>query len=108
VASPLRVGILFGGRSAEHEVSVVSAQGVMAAIDRERFQVVPLGVTRDGAWLTPEETRDTLSAIKAERLASLNAPPAVGGIRPQALDALGELDLSVRTAPSRASWRCWT
>jgi D-alanine-D-alanine ligase len=93
VASPLRVGILFGGRSAEHEVSVVSAQGVMAAIDHERFPVVPLGVTRDGAWLTPEETGDALTAIKAERLASLNAPPAISGIRPEALDALGELDI---------------
>jgi len=87
------VGILFGGRSAEHEVSVVSAQGVMAAIDRERFQVVPLGVTKDGGWLTPEETKAALAAINAERFASLNASPTVGGIRSQALDALGELDI---------------
>ena len=65
----------------------------MAAIDRERFQVVPLGVTKDGAWLTPEETQAALAAIKAERLASLTAPPAAGGIRPQVLAALGELDV---------------
>ena len=89
MANPLRVGILFGGRSAEHEVSVVSAQGVMSAIDRERFQVVPLGVTKDGAWLTPEETESAL----AERLASLNATPGTGGIRPQVLTSLGELDI---------------
>jgi D-alanine-D-alanine ligase len=93
VASPLRAGILFGGRSAEHEVSVVSAQGVMGAIDRERFQVVPLGVTKDGAWLTPEETQEALAAINAERLASLRAPAAAGGIRPQVLAALSELDV---------------
>ena len=93
MANPLRVGILFGGRSAEHEVSVVSAQGVMAAIDRERFQVVPIGVTRDGTWLTPEETKAALAAIKAEHLASLNASPGVCGIRPQVLMALGELDV---------------
>ena len=91
--SLLRVGILFGGRSAEHEVSVVSAQGVMGSIDRDRFQVVPLGVTRDGSWLTPEETQAALSAINAERLASLTASPAAGGIRPQALAALRELDV---------------
>ena len=94
MTSPLRVGILFGGRSAEHEVSVVSAQGVMAATDQERFQVVPLGVTKDGAWLTPQETQDALSAIKAERTASLRASSAAaGGIRPQVLAALRELDV---------------
>ncbi len=93
MASPLRVGILFGGRSAEHEVSVVSAQGVMGAIDRERFQVVPLGVTRDGAWLTPNETQDALAAVNAERLAALTGPVAAGVIRPQVLAALGELDV---------------
>jgi D-alanine-D-alanine ligase len=86
------VGILFGGRSAEHEVSVVSAQGVMGAIDRDRFQVVPLGITKDGSWLTPEETQAALGAINAERLAAL-AGPAGGGIRPQALAALRKLDV---------------
>ena len=93
MANPLRVGILFGGRSAEHEVSVVSAQGVMGSIDRERFQVVPLGVTRDGSWLTPEETQAALAAINAERLASLTSSSASGGIRPQAMAALRELDV---------------
>ena len=93
MANPLRVGILFGGRSAEHEVSVVSAQGVMGSIDRERFQVVPLGVTRDGSWLTPEETQAALAAINAERLASLAPSLASGGIRPQALAALRGLDV---------------
>ena len=41
----LKVAILFGGRSSEHEVSVVSAQAVMAALDADRFQAVPIGVT---------------------------------------------------------------
>ena len=95
MASPLRVGILFGGRSAEHEVSVVSAHGVMGAIDRERFRVVPLGITKDGAWLTPEETQGALAAINPPKagLASLTASAAAGGIRPQMLAALGELDV---------------
>ena len=65
--SRLRVGILFGGRSAEHEVSVVSAQGVMAALDSERFQAVPIGVTKQGTWLTPPETERALTAIRSER-----------------------------------------
>jgi D-alanine-D-alanine ligase len=67
----------------------------MGAIDRERFQVVPLGVTKDGAWLTPGETQDALAAINAERVASLTASPSQGkgGIRPQVLAALGEFDV---------------
>jgi len=56
----LRLGVIFGGRSVEHEVSVVSAMEMMKAADPERFDVVPFGVTRDGRWLTPEETRAQL------------------------------------------------
>ncbi|MDX1606201.1 MAG: D-alanine--D-alanine ligase family protein [Candidatus Competibacterales bacterium] len=47
----IRVGVLFGGRSAEHEVSLMSARAVLAAIDRDRYEVVPIGVTRDGRWV---------------------------------------------------------
>ncbi len=46
----LRVLLLFGGRSSEHSVSCVTAAGVMHAIDRERFDVIPVGITRDGGW----------------------------------------------------------
>jgi D-alanine-D-alanine ligase len=44
----LRVGILFGGRSGEHEVSIASAASVMEAIDKEKYQVVPIGITHEG------------------------------------------------------------
>ncbi len=47
----IRVGVLFGGRSVEHDVSVVSAISVMEALDRRRFEVVPIGITQDGMWL---------------------------------------------------------
>ncbi|MCC6381713.1 MAG: D-alanine--D-alanine ligase [Dehalococcoidia bacterium] len=57
-----RVAVIFGGRSGEHEVSVVSARSVMAALDPERWESVPFGVTRGGAWLTPEETARLLNA----------------------------------------------
>jgi D-alanine-D-alanine ligase len=69
---PPLVGILFGGRSVEHEVSVISAQGVMDAIDQNRFQAVPIGITKDGTWLTPRETQTALTAIKGKRMASLS------------------------------------
>lgn len=47
-----RVGILFGGRSGEHEVSLLSAASVLEAIDKEKYDVVPIGITKDGKWLT--------------------------------------------------------
>jgi D-alanine-D-alanine ligase len=51
MARKLRVGIVFGGRSGEHEVSLAGAASVMAAIDRSRFDVLPIGIARDGRWL---------------------------------------------------------
>lgn len=60
VSGRLRLGLIFGGRSTEHEVSVVSAQHVIAAADQSRFEVVPIGVTKSGLWLSAEETRAAL------------------------------------------------
>jgi len=48
----LRVGVLFGGRSGEHEVSLLSAASVVNAIDKNKYEVVPIGITKDGRWLT--------------------------------------------------------
>src|SRR3954454_24887780 len=48
----LRVGVLFGGRSGEHEVSLLSAASVLNAIDKEKYEVVPIGITKEGRWLT--------------------------------------------------------
>ena len=48
----LRVGILFGGRSGEHEVSLLSAASVVSAIDKSKFELVPIGITKEGRWLT--------------------------------------------------------
>lgn len=52
----LRVGILFGGKSGEHEISLRSAQSIVKAIDRSRYMVLELGITRDGRWLPPEDS----------------------------------------------------
>lgn len=51
-AKKLRVGVLFGGRSGEHEVSLLSAASVMQAMDRTKYEVVPIGITKQGLWLT--------------------------------------------------------
>jgi D-alanine-D-alanine ligase len=52
MAKKLRVGVLFGGRSGEHEVSLLSAASILKAIDRKKFDVVPIGITKAGRWLT--------------------------------------------------------
>jgi len=57
-----RVAVLFGGRSGEHEVSIVSARSVMAALDPERWEPVPIGITKQGDWMTPGETQAALDA----------------------------------------------
>jgi D-alanine-D-alanine ligase len=56
----LRVGILFGGRSGEHEVSLLSAASVLRAIDKDRYEVVPIGITKDGRWLTADDAENLL------------------------------------------------
>jgi D-alanine-D-alanine ligase len=57
----IRVGILFGGRSGEHEVSLLSAASVLNAIDKEKYEVVPIGITKDGRWLTAEHAESLLT-----------------------------------------------
>ncbi len=56
----LRVGILFGGRSGEHEVSLLSAASILQAIDRTRFDVVPIGITKQGRWLAAADAHSLL------------------------------------------------
>ena len=54
--SRIRVAIVFGGRSTEHAISCVSAGSVLAALDRDRYDVVPIGITTDGRWvLAPDD-----------------------------------------------------
>jgi D-alanine-D-alanine ligase len=48
----LRVGVIFGGRSGEHEVSLVSATSVMDALDKDKYEVVPIGITQEGRWVS--------------------------------------------------------
>jgi D-alanine-D-alanine ligase len=62
VTDKMRVAVLYGGRSAEHEVSVVSARGVMSALDRSKYEVVPIAITKAGRWMLPEKTPEQLQA----------------------------------------------
>ena len=57
----LRVGILFGGRSGEHEVSLLSAASVFSAIDKNKYEVVPIGITKEGHWVTASDAERLLA-----------------------------------------------
>ena len=57
----LRVGILFGGRSGEHEVSLLSAASVLRAIDRNKFDITPIGITKEGRWLAAADASHLLN-----------------------------------------------
>jgi D-alanine-D-alanine ligase len=85
----LRVGILFGGRSGEHEVSLLSAASVLKAIDRSKFDVVPIGITKEGRWLTADHAERLLNGKHTEEGRHLRAgdPDATPGA---ALLAKGE------------------
>jgi D-alanine-D-alanine ligase len=64
VMKKLRVGILFGGRSGEHEVSLLSAASVLNAIDKQKYEVVPIGITKEGRWLTDSHAEQLLRGEK--------------------------------------------
>jgi D-alanine-D-alanine ligase len=66
----IRVGILFGGRSGEHEVSLTSAQGIIKAIDKHKYEVVPIGITKEGRWIAGGDPMKELRA-------AANMPPAL-------------------------------
>ena len=68
----LRVGVLFGGRSGEHEISLRSALTVMSAMDPARYEIVPIGIGRDGRWYL-ERNALKLLAEKTPHLAALSA-----------------------------------
>jgi D-alanine-D-alanine ligase len=77
MAAKIRVGVLFGGQSAEHEISILSARNIVAALDRSRFEPVLIGIDKRGRWLTQSETA-LLESARDPRLVKINEaqPPA--------------------------------
>jgi D-alanine-D-alanine ligase len=68
MAKKLRVGILFGGRSGEHEVSLLSAASILRAIDRRKFDVVPIGINKSGHWLIANAAQGLLEGNNAAEI----------------------------------------
>jgi D-alanine-D-alanine ligase len=57
----LSIGVIFGGRSGEHEVSLASARSVLAALDPAKYTLVQIGITRSGVWVTGKDVLELLS-----------------------------------------------
>ena len=74
----LRVGVLFGGRSGEHEVSLRSARSILQAIDRKKYEVVELGITKEGRWLQSGAARALLRDGAAEGAGASDAGREAG------------------------------
>lgn len=94
-----RVAVVFGGRSSEHAISCVSAGSVLGHVDRERFEIVPVGITPDGAWvLGADDPRELaisgrqLPSVDGSRTAlALPGDPTRGGIVVLDADRAGEV-----------------
>ena len=89
----IRVGILFGGRSAEHEVSVRSARSVLEAIDRDKYDVTMIGIDRGGRWLAAGDAARVLEAGKVEG----------DDLLPAVLGYAGERELTVQNGAGPGS-----
>ncbi|MCP6756081.1 hypothetical protein NL533_31135, partial [Klebsiella pneumoniae] len=63
-----RIAIIFGGRSGEHEVSLMSARSVLSVLDHARYDVIEIGITHDGAWLTGQNALAAFEQGKTETL----------------------------------------
>src|ERR687884_483717 len=88
MTSKIRVGVIFGGRSGEHEVSVRSARSVIEAFDRTKYEVVPINISKEGRWLSPAESAALL-------------PESARGLLPESVNDADEA-LTIVGDPSRS------
>jgi D-alanine-D-alanine ligase len=92
----LRVGVLFGGRSGEHEVSLASAASVIRALDPERYEAVPIGISKDGRWMAGTGAQKLLpEVLKSGQRVVLPADPNVGSLVPLGEGSGGALRVDV-------------
>ena len=98
----LRIGVIFGGRSGEHEVSLMSARSVLGALDHQKYAVTQIGIDHQGAWLTGDDVLEALDTGQTGQLnrAALLPDPSQNGLNilredPQAaiLEQLAQLDV---------------
>ena len=87
MSEKIRVGVLFGGRSCEHEVSVTSARSLLEALDKDRYEAVMIGISKEGRWLVAEDALKVLEAGVVEE----------GDALPVMLDYPGSRELVARS-----------
>jgi len=75
MAEKLRVGVIFGGRSGEHEVSLMSARSVLDALDLQKYQVTEIGITHQGTWLVGENVLDSFVEGNVDHLVPVTMLP---------------------------------
>jgi D-alanine-D-alanine ligase len=86
----IRVAVLFGGKSAEHEVSLQSARNVIEALDKEKYEVVPIGIDKEGRWLLAETSNYLLNS-NDPKLIRLNSSSKSVAVLPESAGSLMEL-----------------
>lgn len=92
----LRVGVLFGGRSGEHEVSLASAASVIRELDPEKYEAVPIGITKDGRWLVGGGAHKMLpEVLKTGQRVVLPADPSAAALVPLDESSGGALRVDV-------------
>lgn len=91
----LRIGVLFGGRSGEHEVSLASATSVIRALDPEKYEAVPIGISKDGRWHVGTASLKMLAdVLKSGDRVVLPADPSAAALVPMGA-AAGQSNVSV-------------
>ncbi|HXM90587.1 MAG TPA: D-alanine--D-alanine ligase family protein [Candidatus Dormibacteraeota bacterium] len=79
----LRVGVLFGGRSGEHEVSLVSAASIIRGLDPQKYEAVPIGITKEGHWLIGEGAQKMLpEVLRTGQRVIMSADPTESALMP--------------------------
>jgi len=92
----LRIGVLFGGRSGEHEVSLISAASVIHALDTEKYEAIPIGITKGGQWLAGTAAHKMLpEVLKTGESVMLSADPNVAALVPVDASRPGALHVDV-------------
>ena len=76
--SKIRLGVMFGGRSGEHEVSLISARSVIRELDKSKFEVIPIAITKSGIWLMGPDALDRMEAGNLDGLEPVGLIPRPG------------------------------
>ncbi len=94
----ISIGVLFGGRSGEHEVSLMSARSVLAVLNREKYDIYPIAISHEGVWLSGENALAALESGQTDRLTPVTLLPYPGekrlfALRGQTLQPIARLDV---------------